>query len=73
MKTIVVIPTYNEAVNIVSLIKEIQKLNCRELEIVVVDDNSPDGTWKLVEQLQKRTKEFISFVEIIKGKRKCGH
>ncbi|MCB0384837.1 MAG: polyprenol monophosphomannose synthase [Bdellovibrionales bacterium] len=50
MKTLVVIPTYNEAANIVSLISEIRGA-CPGVHVLVVDDNSPDGTANLVEEL----------------------
>lgn len=52
MKTLVVIPTYNEADNIEKLIKQIFALNIPGLEIIVVDDNSPDGTTEKVIKLQ---------------------
>ncbi|MBT4120770.1 MAG: polyprenol monophosphomannose synthase [Candidatus Magasanikbacteria bacterium] len=52
MKTVIVIPTYNEAENIKKLIKQIFSLEIADLEIVVVDDNSPDGTANLVYKLQ---------------------
>lgn len=48
----VLLPTYCEAENIESLIREIQGLNL-ELTIVVVDDSSPDGTSEIVKKLQK--------------------
>lgn len=44
MKTFVIIPTYNEAKTIVTLIEEIQK---QKLEVVVVDDGSYDNTAEL--------------------------
>lgn len=46
-----IIPTYNESENILRLISEIEKnLPTSDFtEIVIVDDNSPDGTGKLVE------------------------
>jgi len=49
----VVIPTYNEAQNILLLIEKIKKVlvNVCPFEIIVVDDNSPDNTWKIVEEL----------------------
>lgn len=47
----VILPTYNEAPNIVRLIHAIQSSATRPTEIVVVDDDSPDGTWRLVEEL----------------------
>lgn len=53
MKTFVMIPTYNEKENIENLVREILK---HPVEIVVVDDNSPDGTWKIVEEISKKEK-----------------
>lgn len=47
---VVVLPTYNEAENIVQLVPQLLALPC-ELRIVVVDDASPDGTGQLAEQL----------------------
>jgi dolichol-phosphate mannosyltransferase len=47
MKALVIIPTYNEAENIALIIQEILKQNeC--LEVLVVDDKSPDGTSEIV-------------------------
>ncbi len=43
------IPTYNEASSILPLIREIIE-QARDIEVLVVDDNSPDGTWRLVEE-----------------------
>jgi len=45
----IVLATYNERDNILAVIQEISESVDRPLEIIVVDDNSPDGTWKLVE------------------------
>jgi dolichol-phosphate mannosyltransferase len=47
----VIIPTYNECENILHLVEVIKdKLpDCLFTEIIIVDDNSPDGTWRLVE------------------------
>lgn len=52
----VIVPTYNEKDNISNLIKEI--LGCVDAEIIVVDDNSPDGTAALVENLAKHNKNI---------------
>lgn len=50
----VILPSYNEKDNISEAIERITKsLQDNLLEIIVVDDNSPDGTWKIVEKLQK--------------------
>lgn len=62
----VVIPTYNERSNITALIKKICKLHIEDLRILVVDDNSPDGTAEAVEELKK------DCVEIIKRPGKMG-
>ena len=47
----IVIPTYNESENIVNVLNEIElKLAGHNYEIIVVDDNSPDGTSELVKK-----------------------
>lgn len=56
MDIVVVIPTYNEADNISSLITAIKKLPLSNLHVLVVDDDSPDGTWKIVQRLEKKDK-----------------
>lgn len=50
-KTLVVTPTYNEADNIEQLIGDVLS-NGAENHILIVDDNSPDGTASIVERLQ---------------------
>jgi len=50
------IPTYNERENIKNLIDKILELKIKNLHIVVADDNSPDGTWKIVQQISKTHK-----------------
>ena len=56
MKIYVMTPTYNEKENIRNLIDNILKLKIKNLHIVVVDDNSPDGTWKIVQNIAKKKK-----------------
>ena len=51
MKTIVVIPTYNEAENLPVLFDALFALQLPGLELLVVDDNSPDGTADLAHRL----------------------
>lgn len=58
MKTIIVIPTYNESENIEKLIRKIFALNIPELEILIVDDNSPDDTAKIVRNLQSSVSDL---------------
>jgi dolichol-phosphate mannosyltransferase len=50
MKCIVVVGTYNEAENIPSLLPDILELG-PQYEAIVVDDNSPDGTGRIVSQI----------------------
>jgi len=49
-KTTVVLPTYNESGNIVRLVDQLLALPAEGLEVLVVDDNSPDGTAGLVRE-----------------------
>lgn len=54
MRTVIVIPTYNEASYIERLISEILYFQ-PEFDIFVIDDDSPDGTGKLVKELSKKS------------------
>lgn len=56
MKTIVVVPTFNELENVPSLIDAIGA-NLPEAHILIVDDNSPDGTADLVKSIMKTNKK----------------
>lgn len=69
MKNIlVIIPTYNESENILKLIPEVLKYSDEKnsFNILVVDDNSPDGTASLVEGLND------SNVRVLKREKKLG-
>jgi dolichol-phosphate mannosyltransferase len=50
MKVIVTIPTYNERKNIGELIQGILSLD-KGIEVIVADDDSPDGTWEVVQNI----------------------
>ncbi len=51
-KVSVVLPSYNERDNVPEAIERISKaLGSQLFEIIIVDDNSPDLTWKVVEEL----------------------
>jgi dolichol-phosphate mannosyltransferase len=67
MKTVVVVPTYNEKDNIVGIIDEINRIGV-PVDILVVDDNSPDGTGHIAESA-KTTRPNL---DIIHRKRKEG-
>ena len=49
-RALVVVPTYNEAVNLPVIVPQILEQDPR-LEVLVVDDNSPDGTGQLADQM----------------------
>ena len=51
-KTLVIIPTYNEKENIEAIILAVFNQNM-PFDVLVVDDNSPDGTAKIVQKLQE--------------------
>ncbi len=64
--TLVIIPTYNEKENIEKIIRKVFSLP-KEFDILIVEDNSPDGTADIVKRL---IKEFPGrlFIEERKGK-----
>ena len=49
MSILVTLPTYNEAGNILPLIDDLLALR-PDISVVVIDDDSPDGTWRLVRE-----------------------
>jgi dolichol-phosphate mannosyltransferase len=53
-KTMVVLPTYNERENLPLIVDAILALGVDGLEILVVDDNSPDGTGALADTLAEQ-------------------
>ena len=65
-KILVISPTYNESENIDKFISEILDL---KLEILIIDDNSPDGTSQLI----KTNKNFGNNLYLISRKEKLGY
>jgi len=58
----VIIPTFNESENICNVLKSIKEhLPKIDLEAIVVDDNSPDGTGKIVEEYVKSMKNIAGY------------
>lgn len=53
LRAMAMVPTYNESGNIERLITEVLAQG-DDVGVVVVDDDSPDGTWKIVEEYSKR-------------------
>jgi dolichol-phosphate mannosyltransferase len=66
-KILVIIPTYNELENISRLIPIVLSQDSR-VNILVVDDNSPDGTWNFVEEESKKNNR----IHLLKRKSKMG-
>lgn len=62
MKPAIILPTYNESENIRDLILAIEGLDINSI-ILVIDDSSPDGTWKIVKELQR---EFDNIMLVVR-------
>jgi len=61
-KITVIVPTYNEAENLPKLVLALFSLPIPELDLLVVDDNSPDGTGQLAEELGKQNPGRIALL-----------
>lgn len=66
-KVLIIIPTFNEIQNIEKLIPDVLKQNPK-IDILVVDDNSPDGTATVVKKWAEKSKR----VRLIERDRKLG-
>ena len=66
-KILVFIPTYNEKHNVRIIYKEVKKLNLNA-DLVFLDDNSPDGTYKIIKKLKLKYKNLY----LLKRKKKLG-
>lgn len=67
MKSLIIIPTYNEVENIKELVPEILALP-QDFHILIVDDNSPDGTGKVADELSQK----YSSVNVLHREKKEG-
>ena len=71
----IIIPTYNESENIIKILHSIGEILPKNIptQAIVVDDNSPDGTGKLVDDYLKNVKKIADYtIEIIHRKAKDG-
>jgi dolichol-phosphate mannosyltransferase len=71
----IIIPTYNESKNIIKILHSIGEILPKNVstQTIVVDDNSPDGTGKIVEDYLKNVKKIAdNTIEIIHRKTKDG-
>ena len=67
MRAVILIPTYNEALNIVELLTKLSPLqHSRKFDVVVIDDNSPDDTAEIVDNLH------LAWVRTLKRESKAG-
>jgi len=67
-KATIVIPTYNEKENLELLVKKVFELNMG-FHIIIVDDNSPDGTGEIADRMAVENKPYI---QVIHRKGKMG-
>ena len=68
MKHLIIIPTYNEKANISILLKKLIKTYKSKFEILIIDDNSPDGTAAEVIKFSKK----YNFIKLKSRQKKMG-
>jgi dolichol-phosphate mannosyltransferase len=57
-KKLVIIPTYNERDNILKVLQALSDLKITNLDILIIDDNSPDGTAEVVKEYMKQNQQI---------------
>jgi len=67
VRVLVVLPTYNEAANIATVLERV-RLALPDASILVVDDNSPDGTAEIVE----KSAEHLGKIDLLRRAEKSG-
>ena len=63
--TLVIVPTYNERDNLLGIVEALDKLS---VDLLVVDDSSPDGTGELADELAAK----YNFVNVLHRQQKNG-
>jgi dolichol-phosphate mannosyltransferase len=59
----VIVPTYNERENLEELLRRLDRaLSGLDFEVIVVDDDSPDGTWQLAEELARTKYPWLKVI-----------
>lgn len=71
MKAVVVLPTYNEALNLESLVKRVLTIN-DGLHVLIIDDSSPDGTGQIADEIA-RISSRVSVIHRQKKKASVRH
>lgn len=59
VRVTVVVPTYNERDNLPVVVQRLVELSLPDLHVLVVDDNSPDGTGDIADKLAAERPEFV--------------
>ena len=75
MRVLTVIPTYNEKENLPVVVERLRKA-APEVDILVVDDNSPDGTGQIADELSAKDPQIHVLHRTVKdglGGRRSGH
>lgn len=71
-KAVVIIPTYNEKDNVPLVLEALDKVFTKikswDMQVLIVDDTSPDKTYEVVKKLQKKYK----FLDLVINKKKAG-
>jgi dolichol-phosphate mannosyltransferase len=68
MKTLICLPTYNERENLESIVRALGGLGLDGLEVLVIDDSSPDGTGEIADRLAGE----LPWVHVLHRKQKEG-
>jgi len=69
MKTIIVMPTYNEADNLPGVVTELLNLDVNDLSVLIIDDNSPDGSGAIADTLAN---QYPGRVQVVHQPAKLG-
>ena len=59
---LVIIPTYNEQDNIIPMIEKVFSLN-QGFDLLIIDDNSPDGTASAVKEMQEKYPDKLHLIQ----------
>src|SRR5687768_23206 len=68
MKTLVVLPTYNESATVAEVLRRIRASATHTIDVLVVDDNSPDGTADIAQALA----DELGGIEVLRRPNKAG-
>ena len=61
--SLVIIPTYNEKENVEAIINAVLELEGHDFDVLIIDDNSPDGTADIVKRMMTERPDRIHLVE----------